>query len=131
MMNSTIKKTVGVTFLAFVLLAGCTTEESADIERVIEEDGAFSFDFGDSPVITFQAEGMQVMNAHNIPGDYPFPFDSEDVYEEYDVTYTDETLFIEAGDEVYELEILGPRLFRDNDNDLELSTEAFLFDEEG
>ena len=92
MMNSTIKKTVGVTFLAFVLLAGCTTEESADIERVIEEDGAFSFDFGDSPVITFQAEGMQVMNAHNIPGDYPFPFDSEDVYEEYDVTYTDLSL---------------------------------------
>jgi len=74
---------------------------------------------------------MQVMNEHNIPGDYPFPFDPEDVYEEYDVTYTDETLFIEAGDDVYELEILGPRLYRDNDNDLELSTEAFLFDEEG
>ncbi|MFO8069410.1 MAG: hypothetical protein R6U02_05425 [Alkalibacterium sp.] len=129
-MNQITKKFIGLTFLSLSILTGCASEESAEVESIIEEQGAFSFDLGDSPLLTFQSDGMQIINAHNIPGDYPFPFEPNQLYKEYDIVHTDETLRIEADDLVYELEILGPRLFRDNKNDLELSTHVYLLNEE-
>lgn len=129
-MNLMTKKIIGFTFLAILFLSGCTAGEKAEIESIIEEEGAFSFDLGDSPLITFQSDGMQIINEHNIQGDYPFPFEPGHMYEEYDVVHTDETLRIEADDIVYELEILGPRVFRDNENDIELSTDVYLLDGE-
>lgn len=129
-MNRTTKKLIGLTFISFSILTGCTSEESVEVESIIEEEGAFSFDLGDSPLITFQSDGMQIINVQNIPGDYPFPFEQEHLYEEYDIAHTNETLRIEADDIVYELEILGSRLFRDNENNLELSTDVYLLNED-
>ncbi|MCC5894379.1 MAG: hypothetical protein JJU16_02880 [Alkalibacterium sp.] len=129
-MKIMISKLLAIGFLSSVFLAGCSQEESVDTDSIIEAAGAFSFDSGDSPLITFQSEGMKIRNAHNFVAEYPFPFVPEHYYEDYTIVHTEETLSIEADDSVYELEILGPRLFRDNENDMELSTDAYLLGEE-
>ncbi|PRY74322.1 hypothetical protein [Alkalibacterium olivapovliticus] len=129
-MKISISKLVVLGFSSFIFLTGCTQEESVDIDSILEEEGTFSFDLMDSPKITFQSEGMKIRNAHSFVAEYPFPFVPEQLYEEYDIVHTEETLRIEVDDIVYELEILGPRLFRDNENDLELSTDIYLLDDE-
>lgn len=133
-MNLMTKKTTGLVFITFLFLTGCapgesSTGKSVEVDSIIEEQDTFSFDLGDSPLITFQSNGMQIINAHNIPGEYPFPFEAEHLYEEFNILRSEEILTIEANDEVYELEILGPRLFRDNENDLELNTNVYLLDD--
>lgn len=129
-MKTSISKLSVLGFISLFVLAGCSQEESVDVDSIIEEERAFSFDSGDSPFITFQSEGMRIRNAHHFVAEYPFPFLPEQYYEDYTIVHTDEILSIEADDSIYELEILGPRLFRDNENDMEFSTDAYLLGEE-
>ncbi|WP_368645956.1 hypothetical protein AB4027_03280 [Alkalibacterium putridalgicola] len=131
-MNRLIKLFIGFTLLSLSFLTGCTSEENVEVKPILEEEEVFSFDMNELPLITFSEEGMKILNRESIPklpDGYPFPFEPDQLYEEYELTHTEDLLRIEADDTVYELSIIGPRLFLDEESDIELNTKVYLLDE--
>ena len=57
------KVCIGLTFLSLTVLTGCTSEEELEVDPILEEEGAFSLDMDELPLITFSEEGMKILNS--------------------------------------------------------------------
>lgn len=131
-MGKTFKIFIGFAFLSLLFLTGCTSEESVDTEHILETEDAFSLNLGELPLLTFRQEGLKIINSDSIgngPNGYPFPFKPEKLYPDYELTHTEDILRIESDDILYELTILGPRRFRDEENDIELESDLYLLND--
>lgn len=131
-MNHKHKVITSSVLLCLSLLTGCAFEESVEVESILEEKGVFSFEANGLELIIFTQEGMKILNSDSLVrylGDYPFPFEPDTLYEDYEITYTEDLLQIEADGATYDLTVLGPRFFKDKENDLELQTKEYLLDE--
>ncbi|WP_208560352.1 hypothetical protein [Marinilactibacillus kalidii] len=107
-------------------------ERSLDLDKLIEEQDGFTFNMDEPPLFFFSKEGMTILNAENInklEGDYPFPFLPDHMYEDYEFKHSDDLLQIEADGMTYDLTILGPRRFLDEENNIELSTNDYLLED--
>lgn len=123
---------ISFAFLSLLFLTGCTSEESVDTRHILETEDTFSLNLDELPLLTFRQDGLKVINSDSIgngPNGYPFPFEPEKLYPDYELTHTEDILRIEADDIIYELTILGPRRFRDEENNLELESDLYLLDD--
>lgn len=124
--------------LLLVFLVACTNEKDLTAEwHDRAEDTGFDLQSSDGYRLFFFAEGMKGMGQYsptNFDGkERPpaFPFELETYYPDYEVTKKGETITIKATDELeYTLNIRGPRLFRDEKNKLDYTTNFYLLGEE-
>lgn len=131
-MRKISKTFISFTILSILFLSACTSQENVDVEQILDTEDAFSLNMGDLPLLTFREEGMKIINSDSIgngPDGYPFPFEPEELYQDYELTHTEDLLRIESDNIIYELTILGPRRFRDEENDIELESDLYLLED--
>lgn len=131
-MRKISKTFISFTILSILFLSACTSQENVDVEQILDTEDAFSLNMGDLPLLTFRQEGMKIINSDSIgngPDGYPFPFEPDKLYQDYELTHTEDLLRIESDNIIYELTILGPRRFRDEENDIELESDLYLLED--
>lgn len=120
-----------IMFLSGLVLISCSNEESLTEEwQNFAAESGFSLDSvnGEHRLI-FYSDGMEVVYGHIIENDLeqPFPFEEDTLYTDYEVLRNGDILTIKTEDDLqYELTVRGDRLFTDEENGIDYSSDSCL-----
>lgn len=115
-----------------MLLTGCDSENESTFEENFKsslEEEEISLTVEEGIFLNFTSAGMTYYGLDGQYDRYDTPFEHMQNYSDYNLEFNEEeeTLTIIVEDGEYELDILGPRVFRDDSNDINLtSTKEFL-----
>ncbi|WP_368645955.1 hypothetical protein AB4027_03275 [Alkalibacterium putridalgicola] len=133
------KRVLGIFFLSLLLMTACNSEDEItfdeEFKASIEEEPVQLTVENGGLLLSFYPSGMVYYGINEYIDNYEIPFEQTEEdqdyteYQDYTVAFDEETdifsVTIEEG--VYELEMLGPRVFWDEENSLNLmSTRAFI-----
>ncbi|MFL2100945.1 hypothetical protein [Desemzia sp. FAM 23989] len=132
-----MKRNLVVGLLQFLVvglfLAGCSSDEATnDTWHSIAEEEGVILQATDPVTLLFSENGVEADYSYWDPSlIIDFPFESGEVYADYEVIREDDKVTIQVGEEIqYKLTIVGDRLFRDEDNALLFKTDSFLVEYE-
>ena len=123
--------------MLLLFLVGCTKQEDLTNEWVsIAESGGMALESSKGASLLFGPEGMKGRYVQNAGGpllERPFPFEELEegvFYPTYEITRKGDQLTIKVNDLSYKLTIVGERIFRDEENDIDYRTEQNLIEDE-
>ncbi|UJF15829.1 hypothetical protein LZ578_01285 [Jeotgalibaca sp. MA1X17-3] len=126
-----------LTILFLFGLAACTKQEDLTNKWVsIAESGGMALESSKGASLLFVPEGMKGKYVQKTSGpllERPFPFEELErgvFYPTYEITRKGDQLTIKANDLSYKLTIVGERIFRDEENDIDYRTEQYLINDE-
>lgn len=122
-------------FLSLLLFTGCDSENESNFQENFKnsleegEESALTIEGG--IFLNFSNSGMTYYGVDANYDRYDTPFEHMQNYSDYNLEFDEEeeTLTIIVEDGEYELDILGPRVFRDDINDIDLTANKDFFTE--
>lgn len=131
------KVLLSVGMATVALLSACNMESSSEVDQYIkesiEEGEMYTISLANSGVfLTFDERGLTYYGSMVDNDIYDTPFEYLENYADYELEYDDDEslLTIEVPEGKYELKVYSPKVFRDEVNNIDLTSQKSLIPDE-